>query len=80
MNLIHFAVLMAFKNDFSELLYKAYLVLLINLLFKEMFSSKILRKYIINILRQKVIDLDFNCNVLLSIFNGKPDDPIIQRK
>lgn len=42
-----------------------------------MFSPKILRKNIINMLRQKVIDLVFICNVLLSIFNGKPDDPII---
>lgn len=31
-------------------------------------------------LKQKVIDLEFNYNVLLSIFSGKPDDPIIQQK
>lgn len=45
-----------------------------------MFSPKILRKNITNMLRQKVIDLEFNYNVLLSIFSGKPDDPIIQQK
>jgi len=54
------------------------LILLINLLFKEVFSPKIHRKKVINMLRQKVIDLEFNCNFLLSIFNGKSDDPITQ--
>lgn len=45
-----------------------------------MFLLKILKKNVINMLRQKVIDLEFNCNVLLGIFNRKPEDPIIQQK
>lgn len=69
---------LAFKNGFSKLLQKVCLILLINLLFKEIFSPKIAKKNIINILREKVINLEFNCCVLLSIFNRKPDDPIIQ--